>query len=69
MLEPEADKVKFGGLIPSWHHIDCFLENLSSLDAVGVAPEELSGFAKLKKEGKEEVREKFIAKVGQVKKG
>ncbi len=67
MLEPEPDKVKFGSLIPSWHHVDCFLDNLSSLDAVGVAPEELSGFTKLKKGGKEEVKEKFIAKVGQVK--
>ena len=66
MLEAEPDKVKFGGLIPTWHHVDCFLDNLDSLDAVGVAPEELSGFTKLKKEGKEG---KFIAKVGQVKKG
>ena len=68
MLEPEPDKAKFAGLIPSWHHVDCFIDNLSSLDAVGVTPEELSGFTKLKKEGKEEVKEKFIAKVGQLKK-
>ena len=68
MVAAEPDKVKFGGLIPSWHHVDCFLDNLSSLDAMGVAPEELSGFAKLKKDGKEEVKSKFVAKVGQVKK-
>lgn len=69
MLEPEPDKVKFGGLVPSWHHVDCFLENLNSLDASGVAPEELSGFVKLTKEEKDELKQKFIAKVGQVKKG
>lgn len=69
MIEPDRDKVKFGGLLPSWHHVDCFLDNLSSLDAVGVAPEELSGFIKLDKDGKEEVKKKFVAKVGKPKKG
>lgn len=69
MLEPEPDKVKFAGLIPSWHHVDCFLENLASLEAEGVSPDELSGFAKLKKEGKDELKQKFISKVGQIKKG
>ena len=69
MLQPEPDQVKFGGLIPSWHHVDCFLENLASLGAEGVSPDELSGFTKLKKDGKDEIRKKFIAKVGRAKKG
>ena len=68
MVAAEADKTKFAGMIPSWHHVDCFLENLSSLDAEGVAPEELSGFVKLKQEGKDELKEKF-GKVGGAKKG
>jgi hypothetical protein len=69
MVEAEADKSKFGGLIPSWHHVDCFLDNLSSLDADGVTVDELSGYVKLKKEGKDELKEKFVSKVGPVKKG
>ena len=69
MLEPEADKGKFMGLIPSWHHVDCFLDALESLDAMGVGPEELSGFTKLKPEVKEELKEKFISKVGHIKTG
>ncbi len=69
MVQPEADKAKFGGLIPSWHHVDCFLENLESLDASGVTAEELSGFTKLKKETKDELKTKFIPQVKQAKKG
>lgn len=69
MIEAEPDKKKFGGLLPSWHHVDCFLDNLNSLDAEGVAPEELSGFTKLNPEGKDELKEKFISKVGPAKKG
>lgn len=69
MIQPDPDKVKFGGLIPSWHHVDCFLDNLDSLEAEGVAPEELSGFIKLDKDGKDELKKKFKAKLGKPKKG
>ncbi|XP_064402675.1 poly [ADP-ribose] polymerase 1-like isoform X3 [Halichondria panicea] len=55
MIQPDADQKKFGGLIPAWHHVDCFSDNLDDLDAVGVAADELSGFTKLKKEDKDEL--------------
>ena len=64
MRQPEAGEKKFTGLIPSWHHVDCFLEALSELDAEGVTAEELSGFTKLKKEDKDELKGKFAAKSG-----
>ncbi len=67
MIQPDVDQIKVAGLIPSWHHVDCFLENLEELDAESVAPDELSGFAKLKADGKQEVKDKFEAKVGAVK--
>ena len=64
MIQPEAGEKKFTGLIPSWHHVNCFLEDLAELDAEGVTAEELSGFTKLKKEDKDELKEKFSAKGG-----
>ena len=64
MIQPEAGEKKFTGLIPSWHHVDCFLEALAELDADGVTAEELSGFTKLKKEDKGELKEKFTTKDG-----
>ena len=64
MIQPEAGEKKFTGLIPSWHHVECFLEALTELDADGVTAEELSGFTKLKKEDKGELKEKFSAKDG-----
>ena len=64
MKQPEAGEKKFTGLIPSWHHVDCFLDALEELDAEGVSAEELSGFTKLKKEDKDELKEKFAAKGG-----
>ena len=63
------DKSKFSGLIPSWYHVDCFLDNLNSLDAEGVTPDELSGFVKLDAEGKDELKGKFTSKLGPAKKG
>ena len=40
---------------------------ISSLEAEGVTPEELTGFTKLKKDSKDELTDKFLAKVGQIK--
>lgn len=62
MIQPEAGEKKFTGLIPSWHHVDCFLDALADLDAEGVTAGELSGFTKLKKEDKDDLKEKFAAK-------
>ena len=62
MVQSEAGEKKFSGLIPSWHHVDCFLDALADLDAEGVAATELSGFTKLKKEDKDDLKEKFTAK-------
>ncbi len=62
MIQPDADQHKFGGLIPAWHHVDCFSDNLDDLDAVGVAADELSGFTKLKKEDKDELLVKLKSK-------
>lgn len=69
MRQPEAGEKKFTGLIPSWHHVDCFLDSLEELDAEGVSAEEVSGFTKLKKEDKDELKEKFAAKGGGLAKG
>ncbi len=52
-----------------WHHVDCFLKDLESLDASGVTAEELFGFTNLKKEDKEELKTKFIPPLKQAKKG
>lgn len=64
MVEPEPDKKRFASLIPAWHHVDCFLDNMEELDAVGVAADELSGFTKLNKEDKGDLLEKFKSKGG-----
>lgn len=69
MVQAEVEKSKFAGLIPSWYHVDCFLDNLDSLDAEGVTPDVLSGFVKLNAKGKAELKEKFTSKLGPVKKG
>ena len=62
-MEPEPEK-HFAGLIPAWHHVDCFLDNLDELDAVGVVADELSGFTKLKKEDKDDLKTRFKSKGG-----
>ena len=67
MIQPDAEQKKFASLIPAWHHVDCFLENLAELDAEGVTPDELSGFAKLKSDGKKELKEKFEEVAGKAK--
>lgn len=59
----------FAGLLPSWYHVDCFLEQLSELGAEGIAAEELTGFSKLKQVDKTELTKKFTAKAGGTKKG
>lgn len=59
----------FAGLLPSWYHVDCFLEQLSELGAEGIAAEELTGFSKLKQVDKTELSKKFMAKAGGTKKG
>ena len=64
MIQSETGEKKFSGLLPSWHHVDCFLDALADLDAEGVSVEELSGFVKMKKEDKDELKEKFEAKTG-----
>ena len=62
MVQPdlESSARAYAGLIPHWHHIDCFLELLPSLEAEGVAADELSGFTKLKKPDKDELKKKFV---------
>ncbi len=49
----------FAGQLPTWHHVECFLERLEELDAVGLAAEELTGFSKLKKADKDELSSKL----------
>ena len=67
MMEPELDQKKFSHCIPAWHHVECFLDNLSSLEAEGVGPESLSGFTKLKTEDKDGLKKQFVSKVGHIK--
>lgn len=52
-------KKGYAGPIPEWHHVECFLENRESLDAASVKAEELTGFSKLKKADKDELKQKF----------
>ena len=69
MIQPDPGEKKFAGLIPAWHHVDCFLDNLNELDAVGVAADELSGFTKLKKDDKDELLKKLAPKTKAKSKG
>ena len=64
--DPE-ERGGYSGLIPSWHHLECFLERLQELEAEGVSAEELSGFTKLKKPDKEMVAKKLSSKSGSAK--
>ena len=64
MRDPDPEETSFGGQIPMWHHVDCFVENMADLDAEGVSAEELSGFTKLKKDDKDELKKKFSAAGG-----
>ena len=59
MEQPDPTERAYGGLLPRWHHVDCFLERAAELEADGVAAEELSGFTKLGKEEQKELRGKF----------
>ena len=59
MEAPDPTERAYGGQIPRWHHVSCFLERAVELEAEGVAAEELSGFSKLKKEDQKEFKGKL----------
>lgn len=59
MEQPDPTERAFTDLIPRWHHVACFLERATELDAEGLAAEELGGFSKLKKEDQKELKTKF----------
>ena len=60
MEAPDASERGYGaGLIPRWHHLTCFLERATELEAECLVAEELSGFTKLKKEDQKELKSKF----------
>ena len=59
MEAPDPTERAYAGLIPCWHHVTCFLERASELEAEGVAAEELSGFSKLKKEDQKQLKTQF----------
>lgn len=61
MEQPDPTEHAYGGLIPRWHHVTCFLERAAEIDADGVAAEELAGFSKLKKEDQKELKSKFLS--------
>jgi len=69
MEEPDPTEYKFPGLLPSWYHVECFLEHLVPLGAEGVGVDELTGFSKLKQPDKTELNKKFTAKTSGAKKG
>ena len=56
---PDPTERAYGGLIPRWHHVACFLERAAELEAEGLSAEELSGFTKLKKEDQKDLKAKF----------
>ena len=59
MEQPSPGKGSYMGQIPRWHHVACFVERASELEAEGVAPEELSGFSKIKKEDQKQLKSQF----------
>ena len=62
MVESDpSEHAGYAGVIPSWHHVECFLEHLDDLDASGVSAQEISGFTKLKKPDKDELAKKLPA--------
>ena len=60
MEQPDPTEQTYAGLIPRWHHVMCFLERLSELEAEGVTAEELSGFTKLKKDDQKDLKKKLV---------
>jgi len=57
MVEPDA--AEYGhvaaaiGLMPRWHHVDCFIQAMSHLSVPGITANHLTGFSKLKKPDRE----------------
>lgn len=66
VMEPDADSNAPAGVpIPWWHHVDCFIENSTSLGVEStVTAESFSGFTKLKKEDKDLLKSKLGSGVG-----
>ena len=61
----EADVEEYGhvaaavGLIPRWHHVDCFIQAMSHLGVSNITANNLTGFTKLKKPDKEMLAQKL----------
>ena len=61
----EADAEEYGhvaaavGLIPRWHHVDCFIQAMPHLEVSNITANNLTGFTKLKKPDKEMLAQKL----------
>ncbi|XP_065898100.1 poly [ADP-ribose] polymerase 1-like isoform X2 [Dysidea avara] len=63
MVEPDA--AEYGhvaaaiGLMPRWHHVDCFIQAMFHLGVSGITANHLTGFSKLKKPDREILTQKL----------
>jgi len=64
--EPDAESNAPAGIpIPWWHHVDCFMENRESLGVESsLTAESFTGFSKLKKEDKDQLKSKLGSEGG-----
>ena len=59
MEQPDLTQTNYSGLVPHWHHVECFLERAEELGAGGVSAAELSGFSLLEKVDQTELKTKL----------
>ena len=63
MVEPDVEE--YGhvaaavGLIPRWHHVDCFVQAMSHLGVSNITANNLTGFGRLKKPDREMLAQKL----------
>ena len=63
MVEPDPEEYGRAaaavGLIPRWHHVDCFIQAMPHLGVSKITANNLTGFAKLKKPDREMLTQKL----------
>ena len=63
MVEPDPEEYGRAaaavGLIPRWHHVDCFIQAMPHLGVSKITANNLTGFAKLKKPEREMLTQKL----------
>ena len=63
MVEPDPEEYGRAaaavGLIPRWHHVDCFIQAMPHLGVSKIFANNLTGFARLKKPEREMLTQKL----------